>query len=78
MGGVTYEELRDILETINELPDGNAVSIELDTTLKEAGKAADAKAVGDALANKADTSALVQLDTSLSKQGQAAEAKATG
>lgn len=72
------EELRDILETINELPDGNTVSLELDTTLKEAGKAADAKAVGDALANKADTSDIVQIDTSLTKQGQAAEAKATG
>jgi predicted DNA-binding ArsR family transcriptional regulator len=59
----------------------------LDTTLKISGKAADAKAVGDALADKVNTSVLanyakttdlVQLDTSLSKQGYAAESKATG
>lgn len=70
------EELRDILETINELPDANNIII--DPTLTNEGQAADAKAVGDALANKADISDIVQLDTSLTKQGQAAEAKATG
>ena len=73
-----------------EIFDGGAsgsVDSNLDTTLTQEGKAADAKAVGDALANKAEKSALsdyakttdiVQLDTSLSKQGYAAEAKSTG
>ena len=35
--------------------DGGGSTVELDTTLSEAGKAADAKAVGDALAGKQDT-----------------------
>lgn len=73
-----------------EIFDGGAsgnVSNNLDTTLKISGKAADAKAVGDALANKANTSVLadyakttdlVQLDHSLSKQGYAADAKSAG
>jgi hypothetical protein len=67
--------------------ESGSVSKNLDTTLKVSGKAADAKAVGDALANKANTSVLadyakttdlVQLDTSLSKQGYAADAKSAG
>lgn len=38
--------------------DGGGASVELDTTLTQSGKAADAKAVGDALAKKANTSAI--------------------
>lgn len=44
--------LNNILSTINELP--NAITI--DTTLTQSGHAADAKATGDAIALKADTS----------------------
>ena len=36
-------------------PQSGGASVELDTTLSQAGKAADAKAVGDALADKQDT-----------------------
>lgn len=38
-----------------EIPSGGGSAVELDTTLSEAGKAADAKAVGDALAGKQNT-----------------------
>lgn len=41
-------------KTISATGDGGS-TVELDTTLSEAGKAADAKAVGDALAGKQDT-----------------------
>lgn len=44
--------LNSILNIINELP--NAITI--DTTLTQSGKAADAKATGDALAEKVPTS----------------------
>lgn len=76
-----------IFQEIFDGGESGNVSNNLDTKLETAGKAADAKAVGDALANKANTSVLsdyakktdlLQLDTSLSKQGQAADAKAAG
>ena len=38
-----------------DMPSGGGSAVELDTTLSEAGKAADAKAVGDALAGKQNT-----------------------
>ena len=38
-----------------EIPFGGGSTVELDTTLTQSGKAADAKAVGDALAGKQDT-----------------------
>ena len=44
-----------ILAKANALPD-RSEGIALDTTLTQSGKAADAKAVGDALAEKADIS----------------------
>ena len=37
-----------------EIPSGGGSAVELDTTLSEAGKAADAKAVGNALTGKQD------------------------
>lgn len=76
-----------IFQEIFDGGESGNVSNNLDTTLKISGKAADAKAVGDALNNKANTSALadyakttdlVQLDTSLSKEGYAADAKSAG
>lgn len=44
-----------ILAAANALPD-RSEDVTLDTTLTQSGKAADAKAVGDALAEKADIS----------------------
>lgn len=44
--------LNNLLTTVNELP--NAITI--DTTLTQSGRAADAKATGDAIALKADAS----------------------
>ncbi len=80
-------DLKLVFQEIFDGGESGNVSNNLDTTLKISGKAADAKAAGDALAKKADNSALddyakktdlVQLDSSLIKQGYAAEAKATG
>lgn len=48
-------------------------NLELDTTLTQSGKAADAKVVGDAIAN-----VKVETDNTLSTAGAAADAKATG
>lgn len=51
-------------------------SVELDTTLSMAGKAADAKAVGDAISQISGGN--VELDTTLTQSGKAADAKAVG
>lgn len=51
----------------------NAVAVELDNTLSVTGKAADAKAVGDAIANIE-----IEVDGTLSIAGEAADAKAVG
>lgn len=51
----------------------NAVAVETDTTLSVSGKAADAKAVGDALEE-----VQVGTDTTLTESGVPADAKATG
>lgn len=48
----------DVLNGKDGTGGGGGASVELDTTLSQSGKAADAKAVGDALKNKADTSAI--------------------
>ena len=55
-----------------EIPAGT----ELDTTLTVEGKAADAKAVGDAIGKISGQN--VTLDTTLTQSGKAADAKATG
>ena len=49
---------------------GNTVAVPIDTTLSISGQAADAKAVGDALALKADKSELAQ---SITVNGQGAD-----
>lgn len=51
----------------------NSTAFETDTTLAIPGKAADAKAVGDALANVE-----IEVDATLTQAGMAADAKATG
>lgn len=46
------EELQSILNTVNALPNADSGgNVELDATLTQSGKAADAKAVGDAIKN---------------------------
>ena len=45
----------DLTTAVQSLIDGGGSTVELDTTLTQSGKAADAKAVGDALANVAFT-----------------------
>lgn len=50
------------IKAANEAADGSGVTI--DATLTQSGQAADAKAVGDALADKANTSALSKVATS--------------
>ena len=54
LGDLKTSSKSNLVDAINSLVDGG-FAIELDTTLSEAGKAADAKAVGDALANKQNT-----------------------
>lgn len=51
----------------------NSAAIQTDSTLSIAGKAADAKAVGDALANVE-----IEVDATLTQAGMAADAKAAG
>lgn len=48
------------------LPSGQTVSVVIDDTLENEGEAADAKAVGDALANKVNTSDLSNYATTAS------------
>ena len=52
--------------------DANVVTVPIDTTLSNSGEAADAKAVGDALALKADKS---ELQNAVTVNGQAADAQ---
>lgn len=59
LSDLTTEAKDTLVAAINEVArtggGGGGSTVELDTTLSEAGKAADAKAVGDALASKQDT-----------------------
>lgn len=57
LADLTTEAKNNLVAAINEAAQsgGGGASIELDTTLTQSGKAADAKAVGDALANVAFT-----------------------
>ena len=55
LGELTTEAKDNLVAAINEAAQsggGSGASVELDTTLTQSGKAADAKAVGDALAEK--------------------------
>lgn len=60
------KQISDAVKNIGE-------AIKTDTTLKVRGKAADAKAVGDAIANSK-----VEIDKTLKVSGKAADAKVTG
>lgn len=61
-----------------KVPEPIIVPAEVDPTLKIAGAAADAKAVGDALANIDFPDAVIEVDPTLSEEGKAADAKAVG
>lgn len=65
-GEISPEEIQS---AVNKYLEENPVSVELDSTLSESGKAADSKAVGDAIASveesKANKSALATTDRKL-------------
>lgn len=63
----------DLNEVIEEtIDDASVITVPIDDTLSNSGEAADAKAVGDALALKADKS---EIQTSITVNGQSADAQ---
>ena len=62
------EDLNEQLE--EEMDDASVITVPIDDTLSNSGEAADAKAVGDALALKADKS---ELATAIDVNGQSAD-----
>lgn len=62
------ESLDNVIEEVVE--DADVITVPIDATLTHSGEAADAKAVGDALANKADRT---ELQTSVKVNGQTAD-----
>lgn len=65
------EEQEDLNETFEEeMDDATVITVPIDDTLSNQGEAADAKAVGDALALKADRS---ELQTAITVNGQSAD-----
>lgn len=62
--------LNDVVE--EEVNDAEVITVPIDDTLSVSGEAADAKAVGDALAEKADKS---ELSTAVNVNGQSADAQ---
>ena len=66
----TPEELND--DIVEEIDDATVVTVPIDDTLSISGEAADAKAVGAALAEKADRS---ELQTQVKVNGQSADAQ---
>ena len=61
-------DLNDVVEEV--VSDAEVITVPIDDTLSVSGEAADAKAVGDALANKADRS---ELQTQVKVNGQTAD-----
>lgn len=61
------ENLDEVLQ--EEMDDATVITVQIDNTLTQEGSAADAKAVGEALAGKADLSAIVGIDVN----GEAAD-----
>jgi hypothetical protein len=62
------EDLNEVFE--EEMDDATVITVPIDDTLSNSGEAADAKAVGDALALKADKS---ELQTAVTVNGQSAD-----
>ena len=64
---------QDLNEQVEEvIDDATVITVPIDDTLSNSGEAADAKAVGDALALKADRS---ELQTAVTVNGQSADAQ---
>ena len=63
-------DLNEVIE--EEIDDAAVITVPIDDTLSNSGEAADAKAVGDALALKADKS---ELQTAITVNGQGADAQ---
>lgn len=63
------EELNEQVE--EEVDDAGVITVPIDTTLTHSGEAADAKAVGDALAGKADRS---EVQSNITVDGQSKDA----
>ena len=61
-------DLNDVVEEV--VSDAEVITVPIDATLSVSGEAADAKAVGDALADKADRS---ELQTQVKVNGQTAD-----
>lgn len=71
MSEVNNEVQEDLNETFEEeIDDATVITVPIDSTLSNEGEAADAKAVGDALALKADKS---ELATAITVNGQSAD-----
>lgn len=67
--------MSELNENVNVVvDDATVITVPIDTTLTVSGEAADAKAVGDALADKADRS---ELSTAVNVNGQSADAQGT-
>lgn len=67
------EDAQEAAESAADRAESAAETLELDATLTSATKAAQAKAVGDAIAN-----ITIDVDDTLTQQGEAADAKAVG
>lgn len=70
--------LPNISEAVEDILDNKSLLQGTDSTLSQAGQAADAKAVGERIASISGGAASVELDTTLSVSGKAADAKAVG
>lgn len=66
------DDLNEVVEEV--VQDATVITVPIDDTLSVSGEAADAKAVGDALADKADRS---ELSTAVNVNGQSADAQGT-
>lgn len=67
--------MSELNENVNlTVDDATVITVPIDDTLSIQGQAADAKAVGDALADKADRS---ELSTAVNVNGQSADAQGT-
>ena len=64
------DDLNEVIEEV--IDDASVITVPIDDTLSNSGEAADAKAVGDALALKADKS---EIQTSITVNGQSADAQ---
>ena len=78
--GAILDAYPDVITSIlTQLDELGSDKIELTSDLTVEGKAADAKAVGDAIANiNTGAGSTVELDTTLTVEGKAADAKAVG